>query len=55
MRPNGGRLRTVEHCTGGWSTLHSVVIVALLVLLVITPILTATFLARRARAPRSGF
>lgn len=38
-------------CTGGPSTLHQILVGALLVVLVLGPPLTAIFLARRARTP----
>ena len=41
---------TITHCTGGPSTLHEVLVSALFVALIIAPIGTAIFLARRARA-----
>jgi len=48
----GGIAGQPMHCTGGWSASHSVLIIAVLILLVLTPIATAVFLARHARAPR---
>jgi hypothetical protein len=49
---SGGRpaiTRVVNHCTGATSTLDHVLVAGLLVFLVIAPIATAVFLARRAR------
>ena len=42
---------TITHCTPGPSTLHEVLVSALFVALIIAPIGTAIFLARRARRP----
>jgi hypothetical protein len=40
---------TVTRCTGGPSTIHDVLVSALLALLLLAPIATSVFLARRAR------
>jgi hypothetical protein len=45
----GGALHTVTHCSGGTSTIDTILAVALLVLIVIAPIATAVMLIRRAR------
>jgi uncharacterized membrane protein len=37
-------------CTGGWSTMHDIAVGIPLLLLILTPIATAVFLLRRARA-----
>ena len=42
---NGG----IQHCTGGPSTLHQILSIALFAFLVIGPICTSVYLARRAR------
>jgi hypothetical protein len=48
---SGGPSRpTITRCTPGPSTLHQVLVAALVVALIIAPIATAIFLARRARA-----
>jgi uncharacterized membrane protein len=44
------RIRGVTRCSGGISTLHQIGLIALLALLILTPIATAVFLLRRARA-----
>jgi hypothetical protein len=40
---------TTEHCTGGTGTIAAVLLIALLIFLVLAPILSAGYLARRAR------
>jgi hypothetical protein len=45
----GDGRRSVTHCTGGTSTLDQILLAGLIAFLVITPIATAIFLARRAR------
>jgi hypothetical protein len=42
---NGG----IQHCTGGPSTLHQILSIALFAFLVLGPICTSVYLARRAR------
>jgi len=45
----GGLLHAVHHCTGGTSTIDTILAVALLAFIVIAPIATAVMLIRRAR------
>ena len=42
---NGG----AQHCTGGPSTIHQILSIALLAFLILGPICTSVYLARRAR------
>ncbi len=46
---SGGVLHVVHHCTGGTSTIDTILAVALLALIVIAPIATGVMLIRRAR------
>lgn len=41
----------LQHCTGGPSTLHQILSIVLLFVVVLGPIATAIFLARRAKVP----
>jgi hypothetical protein len=48
---SGGLARpAVTRCTGGASTMHDVLVGALIIALLLVPLATAIFLARRARA-----
>jgi uncharacterized membrane protein len=45
----GGLLHAVHHCTGGTSTIDTILAIALVALIVIAPIATGVMLIRRAR------
>jgi hypothetical protein len=49
LRSNGRLVKTFSSCTGGFSTSHEVLAVALLAAVVLAPIASAVFLVRRAQ------
>ena len=49
VRSHGGVVRSVQHCTGATTTAERVLALSLLVFLLVAPIVSAIFLALRAR------